>query len=221
MIADIAAEIGAIVGRRKTPLAVFHPSGVMTSDALDAVRGQGAKVFSLHPIQTFPDGISLEDQLDLMKGVWYGFEGEAQTLGIARSIVKDLGGKLIEIPKEEKILYHVACVFASNYPTVLLGAVERLAKSLGLSGLKPFGPLVETAVHQAVHRGPGASLTGPLARGSLTVVQKHLDVLRAKDPAVASLYEALGMYGLEVAKESRRLTSAQIKSLAAMLKGKK
>ena len=220
-IVGIAEEVAEIVGRRNTPLTVFHPSGVMTSDALGALHKQGAKVFSLHPIQIFPDGLSLQDQLDLMKNLWYGFEGEAQTLGIARAIVKDLGGKLIEIPKEEKILYHAACVFASNYPTVLLGAVERLAKLLGFPGLKPFGPLVETAVHQAVHRGPGASLTGPLARGSLAVVQKHLEALRAKDPTVASLYEGLGLYGLEVAKESHRLTSSQIKSLAAMFKGKK
>ena len=221
MIADVAAEIAAIGTLRKSRVTVFHPSGVLTSDALDALASQGAKVFSLHPIQTFSDRVSHRDQLNLMKGVWYGFEGETHARAAARSIVKDLGGRWLEIPKEGKILYHAACVFASNYPTILLGAVERLSKAAGLPGLKPFGPLVQTAVQHAVDRGPGSSLTGPLARGSNAVVQRHLEALRALDPALASLYEALGLFGLDVALESNRLTGDQIKALAALFREKK
>ncbi len=220
-IADIAAEVAGNSAVQKNRLVVFHPSGAVTCDALVELGNQGAKAFSLHPIQTFPDGVSLQDQLTLMKNVWYGFEGEAHVRVVARSIVRQLGGRFLEIPKEEKILYHTACVFAANYPTVLLGAVERLSKALGLPGLKPFGPLVKTAVLQAVDRGPGVSLTGPLARGSHTVVQRHLEALRVHDPALAALYEALGRFGLEIASESGRLTGDQIKALAAILTGKK
>ncbi|MEX2116252.1 MAG: Rossmann-like and DUF2520 domain-containing protein [Bacteroidota bacterium] len=221
MIADVAAEVAGNNTFENNRLIVFHPSGILTCDVLGALGNQGAKVFSLHPIQTFPNGVSLQDQVSLMKDVWYGFEGGTNVRAVARSIVKDLGGRFLEIPKEEKILYHVACVFAANYPTVLLGAVERLAKALGLPGLKPFSPLVETAVRQALDRGPGASLTGPLARGSHTVVQRHLEALHVHDPALATLYEAIGRFGLDIARESNRLTGDQIKVLAALLTEKK
>lgn len=221
VIADVAAEVSSNTVFEKKRLIVFHPSGILTSDALAALRDQGAKVLSLHPIQTFPDGISLRDQMNMMKGVWYGFEGEAHVRSVARSIVKDLGGRFLEIPKEGKILYHAACVLAANYPTLLLEAVERLSKALGLPGLKPFSPLVGTAVQQALGRGPGASLTGPLARGSHMVLQRHLEALRVQDPALAELYEALGRFGLVVAKETNRLTGDQIKTLQELFTARK
>lgn len=214
-IAEVSAKISRNPNLRKSRLTAFHPSGMLTSDALETLRGQGSRIFSLHPIQTFPDGISLQKQMNLMKGVWYGFEGEAHVRPAARSLVRELGGKFVEIPKAEKILYHTACVFAANYPTLLMAAAERLSNALGLPGLKPFAPLVETAMQQALELGPGVSLTGPLSRGSHVVLRRHLEALRSHDPALAELYVALGRFGLEVA--AKRLTAAQKKALQELL----
>lgn len=215
-IAEVSAKISENPDLQKSRLTAFHPSGMLTSDVLAALRNQGSRVFSLHPIQTFPDGISLQKQMNLMKGVWYGFEGETQVRSFARSLVMELGGKFVEIPKGEKILYHTVCVFAANYPTLLMAAAERLSKALGLPGLRPFAPLVETAVGQALELGPGVSLTGPLSRGSDVAIRKHLEILRSHDPSLAELYTALGRFGLEFAAE--RLTAAQKKALRELLK---
>lgn len=210
-IAETSARISENPHLRKSRLIAFHPSGMLTSGALETLREQGSRVFSLHPIQTFPGGISLQKQMNLMKGIWYGFEGEAHVRRVARSIVKELGGTFVEIPKAEKILYHTACVFAANYPTLLMAAAERLSKAMGLPGLKPFAPLVETAMKQALELGPDVSLTGPLSRGNHAVLRAHLEALRNDDPALAELYGALGRFGLEFA--AKRLTAAQKKAM--------
>ncbi len=214
-IAEVSAKLSGNPNLEKSRLTVFHPSGMLTSDALEALRSQGSPVFSLHPIQTFPDGISLQRQMNLMRGISYGFEGGEQVRPFARSLVKQLGGVFIEIPKAEKILYHIACVFAANYPTLLMAATERLSKAMGLPGLKPFAPLVHTAMNQALELGPEVSLTGPLSRGSRTILQGHLEALRKHHPDLADLYTALGRFGLEVA--AKRLTASQKKALQELL----
>jgi predicted short-subunit dehydrogenase-like oxidoreductase (DUF2520 family) len=220
LIGKVAADAARIPSLRFEELIVFHTSGAMTSDALGPLSARGARAFSLHPIQTFPSGISLDRQVRLMKGTWYGFEGNFLHVPTARDIVRHLGGEILSVPKEEKILYHAACVFAANYPTVLLGAVERLASTVGLPGLHPFAPLVETALKTALSQGAGKALTGPVVRGSAETVRRHRDELRKKDPAIAALYTALGLFAVRVAGDAKRISPEQIRTLTSILSEK-
>jgi len=195
----------------------FHVSGSITSDALSPLAACGARTFSLHPIQTFAAGTRLRDQMAGMKGIWYGFEGEKNTRPFARSLVRDLGGRFLMVPKEQKNLYHVACVFASNYPVALIGAVEALAARLRMNGTGAFRPLIETAIRQAMDRGAAGVLTGPVSRGSSTIVRQHLDALGREVPALSELYSALGIFALKLAEQRGNLSGDQIKELKSLL----
>lgn len=220
LLGKIAGDISRLTSLTFERLAVFHPSGPVTSDVLEPLASRGAKVFSLHPIQTFPGGVSLDDQVQHMQGIWYGFEGAEHHASLARRIVRDLGGQFVSIPKEEKILYHAACVFAANYPIVLLEAVEQLSRQVGLPGLTPFSPLVETAIREAFAQGPAKALTGPVVRGSAGIVRRHLEALTAKDPALASVYRALGSFAVRSAGDAGRISPEKIRELAAILSDK-
>ena len=218
-ILGIAEKIAKRSNLDFSELAVFHISGSLTSDALLPLRKKGAIVFSLHPIQSFSKASALTHQMARMKNVAYGFEGNKTALSLARQLVKALSGKLVQIPKEEKILYHIACVFASNYSTVLLGVVDELTKRIG-GGIKltHFEPLVKTSIENAFQQTPKMALTGPIARGSSETVENHLYKLRIADKSLSLLYQQIGMQALKLAVMKKSLKPKVIKQIRQILK---
>lgn len=199
-------------------LAVFHTSGSLTSDALLPLRKEGVMVFSLHPIQSFSKASTLTQQRAKMKNVFYGFEGNTSALPLARQLVKALSGKIVQIPKEEKFLYHIACVFASNYSTALFGIVEELAKRIG-GGIKlsHFEPLARTSMENAFRLTPQMALTGPIARGSYSTVKNHVHELRKIDIQLSLLYQQIGLQALKMAVSRKSLKPDAAKRIRQIL----
>jgi predicted short-subunit dehydrogenase-like oxidoreductase (DUF2520 family) len=217
-ILGIAEEIAECSNLNFSKLAVFHTSGSLTSDALLPLREKGAIVFSLHPIQSFSKASTLAHQLVRMKNIAYGFEGNRTALPLARQLVKALCGTIVQIPKEEKILYHIACIFASNYSTALLGVVDELMKRVG-GGIKirHFEPLVKTSIENAFQQTPVRALTGPIARGSSKTIEKHLHELRKADKPLALLYQQIGLQALKMAVMRKSLKPKVSKQIKRML----
>lgn len=198
-------------------LSVFHTSGALTSDVLGPLAERGSTVFSLHPIQTFSKSISLRQQLKMMEGIWYGCEGESKGVAHARKLVRDLGGNFLAVPKEQKILYHLACVFSSNYPVALLGAVEELSSNLQKGSILPFSRLLSSSMQNALMKGASGALTGPIERGSMEILELHRKELSDRIPALLPLYNALGMYALELARRRGTLTEEQVQQMSMIL----
>lgn len=201
-------------------LYVAHTSGVLSSEALKPLAPLGAKTFSLHPIQSFPRSISLAKQLQMLNGISYGFEGPSKNILFARHIVRALNGKFLVVPKEKKILYHIACVFASNYMVSVLGALEELAESLKFSqGLKPFEKLILASIENALCNGAARALTGPIARGSTGTIKLHLNELSG-NKKLRTLYRSLGLSTLELASKQGKLTKVEREILRRVLSGR-
>lgn len=218
VVGEIAEGIADVRFDSRTSPAIAHTAGALTSDILSPVAAARGRIFSLHPIQTFPPQPGINRLADSMKGVWYGFEGPSAVRPFARSLVKDLGGHFLEVPKERKNLYHVACVFASNYPVVLMAALEKLAKGVGFKGLEPFRILLDSSIRNSYEMGAAGALTGPLVRASLGVVDQHKKALIGRDPELFDLYAALGMYGLSVLLSKGRITEDQAKEMRSVLR---
>ena len=96
----------------------------------------------------------------------------------------------------DRVRYHAAACVASNHLVALLGQVERLAAHAGVP-LEAFLPLVRGTVENVADLGPAAALTGPVARGDLETVARHLDELPDDE---RDAYRALVV-------EARRLTA--------------
>jgi predicted short-subunit dehydrogenase-like oxidoreductase (DUF2520 family) len=138
-----------------------------------------------------------------MRGIWYGIEVEPGAVARARTLVRDFGGIPLRVPKEGKILYHLACVFASSYPVALLGAIEELTASfLKPPRLRVVRKLLATSIDNAMKRGPAKVVTGPLVRGSDKTVRAHLKQLRRKGPHLIELYVAMARYLLRALQEA-------------------
>ncbi len=213
-ITPVAREIAKKAPLNFSRLSVAHTSGVLTSDELQPLRRKGATAFSLHPIQSFPGGNSLPEQLRAMKGISYGVEGRAKAIQFASTVVSRLGGRFLYVPKEQKISYHLACVFASNYSVALLGAVEELAKGFAAQpGLQHFQKLIESSVKNTLRTSPQKALTGPIARGSIRVIQRHVDELGRKHPNLRKLYKSMGRIALELALRERAIPLRTVRRL--------
>jgi predicted short-subunit dehydrogenase-like oxidoreductase (DUF2520 family) len=217
-VSGIAKEIAKRSHLDFSRLAVFHTSGLLTSDALLPLHMEGATIFSLHPLQSFSKASTLAHQMAWMKNVVYGFEGNTAAITLAHRLVNALCGTLVKIPKEEKILYHAACVFASNYPVVLLGVVDELAKRIG-GGIRlaHFGPLVKTSIENAFQLTPKMALTGPIVRGSSKTVRDHLHELRKIDRSLALVYQRIGLCALRMAVMRKSLKPKVAKRIQQIL----
>jgi len=217
-ILGIAKELSTCAHLDFSTLAAFHTSGSLTSDALLPLRMKGVMTFSLHPIQSFSKASTLAHQIGQMQNVVYGFEGNKEAIPLARQLVKALCGTFVQIPKEEKILYHIASVFASNYSVAILGAVDDLTKRIG-GGIKlaHFKPLIQTSIENAFQQTPRMALTGPIARGSVTTVEHHLHKLRKSDKPLALLYQHIGLQALQMAVKRKSIKPKAAKQIRQMV----
>lgn len=180
---------------------VIHLAGSRGLDVFDGLlaRRTGIRVGAMHPLQTFP---STTAGLERLPGTWAAVAGDPEVTAIAQS----LGLRTFDLADTERTRYHTAAVVASNHLVALLGQVERLAASCGVP-FEAFGPLVLGSVQNAFQLGPDQALTGPVERGDLSTVERHL---RELDPAERDAYRAL-------AREAARLTGRRDTGLDRLL----
>jgi len=172
----------------------FHSSGVLTSDALGVLARQGAKVASVHPLMTF-----VRDSAPDLKGVAFGLEGDRHALGLASKIVRDLGGSALRLKRAEKVAYHAFATMVCPLLVSLLAAAEAVAAKAGLAGTKTrrlASPIIEQTLANYRNLGPARSFTGPIARGDLETVGRHLKLL-SKAPASLRAYLGLAQAALK------------------------
>ena len=216
-IRNVAYSVSKLPHLNFRRLRVCHVSGVLSSGALKPLTRKGSLVFSFHPLQTFSPHNSLHRQMISMKNISYGVEGSATTMRFAEKLARDIGGRIFLVPKEEKILYHIACVIASNYLIALEGLVEELTGRLGSrSGLEHFSSLLETSIRNGIRLSAANALSGPIARGSSDVVRRHLKRLR-HEKDLRSLYQVLGLQTLKLALRGARIARKQARELKIIL----
>lgn len=180
---------------------VVHTSGSVSVEALSPVRDAGARIGSLHPLQTLPDP---ERGADALRGAAVAVTCEPEDRPFLSRLASRWGGRPFPLPDEAKTVYHTAAVFASNYVVSLLWAAAQLLEEAGVPrGSALLGPLVRSTVENVAEWGPEAALTGPVARGDLEAVRRHVGALagRSAPEPLLGAYRALA--GLTAAVASR------------------
>jgi predicted short-subunit dehydrogenase-like oxidoreductase (DUF2520 family) len=195
--ATIAATAAAVP---EGPAFVGHVSGAGTLNLLAEPAAKGARAFSLHPLQTFPDS---ETSIDGTPAAIAGSDREA--LRFARELAETLGMRPFEVAEEDRSAYHAAAVIASNLLVALEESAAELLARLGAGEARELlGPLVLRTAANWVELGPRA-LTGPIARGDQTTVDGHRAALRERAPELLPLYDALVERAREVAARSEEV----------------
>ena len=171
----------------------LHSSGALASGELTALRRLGAAVASVHPLMTFVRG-----SRPTLAGVPFALEGDVRAVRVARAIVRDLGGQTFPIRTRHKEAYHAWGMFASPLLCALLAATERVAAAAGVNPRKArerMLPILRQTLANYARLGAPESFSGPIVRGDVATVRKHLEVLRTV-PGATEIYIALAASAL-------------------------
>jgi predicted short-subunit dehydrogenase-like oxidoreductase (DUF2520 family) len=172
----------------------LHSSGALTSDELGVLRSRGATVASVHPLMTFVRG-----SRPPLAGVPFALEGDAAAVRVARRVIADAGGYAYPIRKRDKAAYHAWGAFASPLFTALLAITEQVAALAGVkrkaAKRRMIPILLQTLANYAAFDA-GDAFSGPIVRGDVDTVKRHLNVLR-RMPAAREVYSALARAALK------------------------
>jgi len=133
----------------------------------------------VHPLQTFTLARGPE-QLD---GAWGAVTAESdEALARARWLAETLGLRAFELADDRRASYHAGASIASNFLVTLYRVAADLVERAGAPP-EALVPLMERTIAN------GFQLTGPIARGDWSTVDRHREVLH--DTRYADLYDAL------------------------------
>jgi len=217
-IASVCEKItkdGAVSPGKK----VIHMSGAGGLDLLESARKSGAYVASIHPIQSFAD---VTGAIENIPGTTFGITAREEIKEWSVQIVKDLGGVPFFVSDEDKPLYHAAACMASNYLVTLMNMVVEVYQSLGLTrdeAMKAFWPLVRGTIKNIENQGTVQSLTGPISRGDIGTVEKHLQAFQTKLPEFLNLYRELGVFTVDIGHKKESLSDERAREIKLLLAG--
>ena len=192
---------------------VLHCSGALSSSVLSSAKTCNAWTGSMHPLQSFA---SAGYRNNPFKGIIVSIEGEDPAVKIAKAIAADLGGTAVTLLTEAKTLYHASAVAASNYLVTLIDFAVQLIQEAGIDRKDAFNllkPLIEGTLSNIEKVGAREALTGPIARGDVKTVKKHMEDIDSKRPDLLALYKLLGFYTVDIAAEKHAISESVIQEL--------
>jgi predicted short-subunit dehydrogenase-like oxidoreductase (DUF2520 family) len=179
---------------------LLHTSGANAAgDILGAARGQVKALGTLHPLVSFADPRLAAEGL---RTVAFGLEGDPLARRVAGKLVALLGARSVVLESKDLPLYHAGAVLVSNYVVALADLGRGLLIEAGVpaaEALPALIPLLTSVVQNLAQVGLPGALTGPVERGDVSSVERHLAVLRARAPQVVELYRLLGKDVLRIA----------------------
>lgn len=199
-IATAAAGLAPLV-RGMKPAAVFHCSGALGSAVLSPLRELGWHAASAHCILSFASAVSAVEQF---VGTPCGLEGDVAAVEPLHIAFSAIGAECFALAAQDKLLYHAAAVFATNFLPVLQVMANELWRDTGVpAALIPrlSANLLRHAVDNVMALGPAAALTGPAARGDTAVVALQAEALAHWDTDAAAAYRALSQLALRIARD--------------------
>jgi predicted short-subunit dehydrogenase-like oxidoreductase (DUF2520 family) len=218
-IPEVAARL-ADEGRLRPGQILLHTSGAnparsILGPAVPHVRAVG----TLHPLVSFAAArLAVEGLGD----VAFAIEGDEPARAVAGRIVRAVGARAVTLDAQNLALYHAGAVLASNYVVAMADTARSLLVKAGVpaeQALPVLIPLLSSVVQNLAQVGLPGALTGPVERGDVAVVERHLTTLAARAPELVELYRVVGREVLRLAGEKARLDPGNAARLEALFSG--
>ena len=197
---------------------VVHCSGADSTDILEQAKEDDAWVGGFHPLQTFA---SVTHAIENIPGSTFAIEAEEPLLTMLKEMASALDGTWVRLSAEDKVLYHAAAVIACNYFVTLVKQSTDLWETFGVpsqQATKALLPLLRGTLNNIDNVGLPDCLTGPIARGDLGTIKKHLASLKRAAPQVLSIYRELGLKTIPIALAKGRIDEERANELRELLK---
>lgn len=167
---------------------VVHVAGSLGLAALRRPALAGARTAACHPAQTIHAADLDPDALD---GAAWAVTAEPDDRAWARSLVEQVGGLPHDVPESRRTLYHAGLTVGSNAVGAAVSVARRLLLAAAVEDPAAFlAPLVAASVGNVLSDG-AAAITGPVVRGDVGTVRRHLDELDGAAPELADVYRDL------------------------------
>lgn len=200
-LAALVAGLTAVGAWRPGQL-VAHTSGLHGLDVLAPALDVPVLPLALHPAMTFT-GTPLD--LDRLLDACFGVTAPPELRPVAEALVLDLGSEPVWVPGEARAAYHLALAHASNHLVTLLSQSLEVLAGAGIEHPDHLlRPLVSAALDNALRRRD-AALTGPVARGDLGTVRRHVATAADASPDLRPAYLAMARATAQRALRDRRL----------------
>jgi len=196
---------------------VIHCSGADSLDVLATVKTNGAVPGGFHPLQTFA---SIGHAIENIPGSTFAIEAEEPLLGTLKEMAEALEGTWIRLGPGDKVLYHAAAVFACNYLVTLAKLSTDLWQTFGVpsgEATRALLPLIRGTVNNLENVGLPDCLTGPIARGDLGTIQKHIAALQERAPQLLPVYLELGRQTVPIALAKGKIDEGRAREMQTVL----
>lgn len=154
----------------------IHFSGVENISAMKSLSLKGCAVGSLHIIRPFPS----KNVVDIKNSPASVEVEDKRAVVFLNQLCKNLKLKPHKIKSEEKVFHHLAAVHSSNF---LVGNLFNAFSMISSKNNTPKNILKKTtqsALDNVFKLSPAKALSGPIDRGDVYAIRKHLDALNAE-----------------------------------------
>ncbi|HWD07312.1 MAG TPA: DUF2520 domain-containing protein [Amycolatopsis sp.] len=170
---------------------VVHTSGAHGVGVLNPATEVGALALALHPVLTFTGRAEDLERLGTASIGVTAAAGDEAAWNVGEALAVEMGAEPVRIPESARALYHAALAHGANHLMTLVADCTELLRDAEITEAERLvAPLLSAALDNVLRHGDRA-LTGPVARGDLGTVRKHLAVLSDTEPAIAPAYRAL------------------------------
>lgn len=197
--------------------ALVHTSGVLGAEVLEPARAAGTQLGAFHPLVAFAD---MERAIAAFHGATIAVEGDDQLIAHLADMAEALGATAVRLAPGSKAAYHAAAVLAAGGFVALLDAIAELGAAAGLDeqgSLAVYGGLIEQTLGNARALGIRAALTGPMTRGDVGTLARHLEALARLAPAALPLYRAAAEREIALAESRGSLAPEAAESMRRLL----
>lgn len=195
---------------------VVHAAGRYGIDVLAPLTQAGCLPLALHPVMTFT-GTSVD--VNRLSGCPFGVTAPEILRPVAEALVVEMGGEPIWVPESQRALYHAALAFGANNLMTLVNETKSLLNLAGLENPERLiTPLFSAALDNALRSGD-AAVTGPVVRGDVETVRRHIAQLEQVSPQTVDAYKSLARLTATRALDAGTLSVHDAQQLLELLGG--
>jgi predicted short-subunit dehydrogenase-like oxidoreductase (DUF2520 family) len=199
--------------------AVVHCSGVTEVGVLGHALAQGANMGGFHPMQTFSDPHAAVRSLP---GCTVTVEaGQPELMQILLALVERLKCVPNRLPAGMRGRYHAAAGYTSQFINALFDQAVRLWQTWGATeeeALRALLPLAQGTLSAIQTAGVARGMPGPVSRGDLSSIDKHLRAITPMGPEMLDFYRTLCSVTVPLARQAGGIDEAQAQKFIDLLK---
>ena len=184
--------------------AIVHCSGSLPRSILSNVNHQARFTGMFHPYQTLAGIDSSEAAAERLSGITFAIDAEGWLLDQLVDFGESLDSRTIHVPSSDLGIYHSSAVLTCGFLVTLLHCAISLWEEMGHNkddAMKAILPLAKSTLSNVENSGVLPSMTGPMYRGDIVTIEKHISSLVARTPEIVDVYTSLFQASLPIAQQ--------------------